>query len=134
MREETPRSDMHGASGDVDTEIRASVPAPARAGRGTRPVSRRHVRRRIGAAGPCLSSVDQALSDTKQCCAFTPWLAPLHLCEWVVYAKRPLAAPEAVLTHLSRYTHRVAIADSRLVALDECGVTFRWKDYRAKGE
>jgi hypothetical protein len=54
-------------------------------------------------------------------------------CEWVVYAKRPFAGPAAVLAYLSRYTHRVAIANSRLVCLDERGVTFRWKDYRAKG-
>ena len=65
--------------------------------------------------------------------AFAQWLTPLRLCEWVVYAKRPFAGPEAVLAYLSRYTHRVAIANSRLVAMDEHGVTFRWKDYRAKG-
>ena len=53
--------------------------------------------------------------------------------EWVVYAKRPFAGPQAVLDYLSRYTHRVAISNSRLVALDERGVSFRWKDYRAKG-
>jgi hypothetical protein len=65
--------------------------------------------------------------------AFVRWLAPLRQCEWVVYAKRPFAGPEAVLAYLSRYTHRVAISNSRLIALDERGVTFRWKDYRAKG-
>lgn len=65
--------------------------------------------------------------------AFARWLAPLRQCEWVVYAKRPFAGPEAVLAYLSRYTHRVAISNSRLVALDERGVTFRWKDYRDKG-
>ena len=65
--------------------------------------------------------------------AFATWLAPLRGCEWVVYAKRPFAGPEAVLAYLSRYTHRVAISNSRLLALDERGVTFRWKDYRAKG-
>jgi hypothetical protein len=64
---------------------------------------------------------------------FTNWLAPLRECEWVVYAKRPFAGPAAVLAYLSRYTHRVAISNRRLVALDERGVTFRWKDYRAKG-
>jgi hypothetical protein len=64
---------------------------------------------------------------------FGDWLAPLRACEWVVYAKRPFAGPAAVLTYLSRYTHRVAISNRRLVALDERGVTFRWKDYRAKG-
>ena len=66
--------------------------------------------------------------------AFTDWLAPLRKCEWVVYAKRPFAGPAAVLAYLSRYTHRVAIANSRLVALDERGVSFNWKDYRAKGK
>ena len=65
--------------------------------------------------------------------AFGQWLAPLRQREWVVYAKRPFAGPQAVLAYLSRYTHRVAIANSRLLAMDERGVTFRWKDYRAKG-
>ncbi len=60
-------------------------------------------------------------------------LAPLRKIDWVVYAKRPFAGPEAVLAYLSRYTHRVAIANSRLVASDDNGVTFKWKDYRAKG-
>ena len=65
--------------------------------------------------------------------AFARWLAPLRQCEWVVYAKRPFAGPEAVLAYLSRYTHRVAISNRRLVSLDERGVTFRWKDYRTQG-
>jgi hypothetical protein len=65
--------------------------------------------------------------------AFTTWLRPLRQCEWVVYAKRPFAGPEAVLAYLSRYTHRVAISNSRLLSLDDRGVTFRWKDYRAEG-
>jgi hypothetical protein len=65
--------------------------------------------------------------------AFAEWLAPLRKSDWVVYAKRPFAGPEAVLAYLSRYTHRVAIANSRLIALDEHGVTFTFKDYRAKG-
>ena len=52
--------------------------------------------------------------------------------EWVVYAKRPFAGPEAVLAYLARYTHRVAISNSRLIALDDAGVTFKWKDYRIK--
>ena len=64
---------------------------------------------------------------------FASWLAPLRETEWVVYAKRPFAGPEAVLAYLSRYTHRVAIANSRLVALDGEHVSFRWKDYRAMG-
>ena len=66
--------------------------------------------------------------------AFAAWLAPLREVEWVVYAKRPFAGPAAVLAYLSRYTHRVAISNQRLLALDERGVTFRWKDYRATGK
>jgi len=69
------------------------------------------------------------LADPKD---FADWLKPLRQCEWVVYAKRPFAGPDAVLAYLSRYTHRVAIANSRLIDLDEQGVTFKWKDYRAK--
>jgi len=65
--------------------------------------------------------------------ALSRWLAPLRSCEWVVYAKRPFAGPEAVLAYLSRYTHRVAISNRRLVAMNGDGVSFRWKDYRAKG-
>ena len=65
--------------------------------------------------------------------AFAQWLAPLRRIEWVVYAKRPFAGPQAVLAYLSRYTHRVAISNPRLIAFDDRGVTFRWKDYRAKG-
>ena len=65
--------------------------------------------------------------------AFTTWLAPLRKAEWVVYAKRPFAGPEAVLAYLSRYTHRVAIANSRLTSVNQNAVTFRYKDYRIKG-
>ena len=53
--------------------------------------------------------------------------------EWVVCAKRSFAGPQAVLAYLSRYTHRLAISNGRLVSMDEQGVTFRCKDYRAKG-
>jgi hypothetical protein len=65
--------------------------------------------------------------------AFSRYLAPWHDADWVVYAKPPAAGPEAVLAYLSRYTHRVAISNSRLITLDDKGVTFKWKDYRAKG-
>jgi hypothetical protein len=65
--------------------------------------------------------------------SFAAYLAPLRKADWVVYAKRPFGGPEAVLAYLSRYTHRVAIANSRLIAFDKQGVTFRWKDYRADG-
>jgi hypothetical protein len=71
-----------------------------------------------------------ALGDPQ---AFAAYLAPLHRTEWVVYAKRPFGGPQAVLAYLSRYTHRVAIANSRLIACDHANVTFRWKDYRAEG-
>jgi hypothetical protein len=64
--------------------------------------------------------------------AFAAHIAPLRKSEWVVYAKAPFGGPEAVLAYLSRYTHRVAIANSRLVAADANTVTFRWKDYRAR--
>jgi hypothetical protein len=65
--------------------------------------------------------------------AFAAFLKPLRQIDWVVYAKRPFAGPEAVLAYLSRYPHRLAIANSRLIVFDEKGVTFKWKDYRAKG-
>jgi len=64
--------------------------------------------------------------------AFADWLKPFRKTEWVVYAKRPFAGPEAVLAYLARYTHRVAIANSRLLKFDDQGVTFKWKDYRSK--
>ena len=64
--------------------------------------------------------------------AFKACLAALRKIEWVVYAKRPFGGSDAVLAYLSRYTHRVAIANSRLVAFDGERVTFKWKDYRAK--
>jgi hypothetical protein len=70
----------------------------------------------------------QALTDAS---AFARFIQPVRHIDWVVYAKRPFAGPEAVLAYLSRYTHRVAIANSRLIACDERGVTFKWKDYRA---
>ena len=59
--------------------------------------------------------------------AFDVALAPLRHSEWVVYAKRPFAGPQAVLAYLSRYTHRVAISNSRLIRLADKGVTFTWK-------
>jgi hypothetical protein len=62
--------------------------------------------------------------------AFCARLAGLRRTEWVVYAKPPFGGPEQVLAYLGRYTHRVAIANSRLVSLDQGKVSFRWKDYR----
>jgi hypothetical protein len=66
--------------------------------------------------------------------AFTAHLAPLGRKNWFVYAKPPFAGPEAVLAYLARYTHRVAISNSRLIGLDDRGVTFRYKDYRRSGQ
>jgi hypothetical protein len=71
----------------------------------------------------------QVLADDR---AFLDWITPLRKIDWIVYAKRPFAGPEAVLAYLSRYTHRVAIANSRLLEFDDRGVTFQWKDYRSK--
>jgi hypothetical protein len=70
------------------------------------------------------------LADKDQ---FARFLRPLRKSEWVVYAKQPFGGPEAVLAYLSRYTHRIAISNRRLVKADENGVTFRWKDYRVEG-
>jgi hypothetical protein len=70
------------------------------------------------------------LSDTK---AFATFLAPLKRTRWFVYSKRPFAGPKAVLAYLSRYTHRVAISNGRLIAADGMSVTFKVKDYRIEG-
>ena len=66
--------------------------------------------------------------------AFAQLIAPLRDLDWYVDARAPFAGPDAVLEYLSRYTHRVAIANSRLIRFDEHRVTFKWKDYRAKEE
>jgi Putative transposase/Transposase zinc-binding domain len=71
-----------------------------------------------------------ALADTA---AFAAFLAPMRSAEWVVYAKKPFGGPQAVLAYLSRYTHRVAISNRRLISADDAGVTFKWKDYRIEG-
>jgi hypothetical protein len=65
--------------------------------------------------------------------AFKRFIAPLRRIKWVVYCKAPFAGPKQVLRYLSRYTHRVAISNRRLVAADDAGVAFRWKDYRVDG-
>jgi hypothetical protein len=70
------------------------------------------------------------LSDRR---AFLRHLSPVRKKNWVVYAKPPFAGPEAVLAYLSRYTHRVAISNSRLIRFDDTGVTFRYKNYRRDG-
>ena len=71
-----------------------------------------------------------ALADEK---AFKAFLAPLWSSDWIVYAKKPFSGPGAVLAYLARYTHRVAISNSRLIAADADGVTFKYKDYRVEG-
>jgi hypothetical protein len=65
--------------------------------------------------------------------SFKRFLVPLRRTKWVVYSKKPFAGPEQVLRYLSRYTHRVAISNRRLVSADDSGVAFRWKDYRIEG-
>jgi Putative transposase/Transposase zinc-binding domain len=65
--------------------------------------------------------------------AFAAFLAPLKKTKWFVYAERPFAGPKAVLAYLSRYTHRVAVSNRRLISADDRGVTFTVKDYRIKG-
>ena len=73
------------------------------------------------------------LEHLREADAFARYLAPFRRSEWVVYAKAPFGGPEAVLAYLSRYTHRVAISNSRLIAADASTVAFRYKDYRRKG-
>jgi hypothetical protein len=70
------------------------------------------------------------LADGK---AFAAYLRPLRDSDWVVYCKDPFGGPEEVLRYLARYTHRVAISNRRLIAFDDNGVTFKWKDYRLEG-
>ena len=70
------------------------------------------------------------LTDRK---AFAAYLAPLRRRKWYLYSKPPFGGPEAVLAYLSRYTHRVAISNRRLIAFDQNRVTFKYKDYRADG-
>jgi hypothetical protein len=65
--------------------------------------------------------------------AFKAYLTPLREIDWVVYAKEPFAGPEQVLRYLSRYTHRIAISNRRLLAADQNDVTFKYKDYRIEG-
>jgi hypothetical protein len=84
-----------------------------------------HVAGRLGFFGSLAPLADRR--------AFLRHLSPVRRKRWVVYAKPPFAGPEAVLAYLSRYTHRVAISNRRLLAFDEAGVTFRYKDYRRNG-
>ena len=74
------------------------------------------------------------LSDLNEAGAFTKWLAPFRRTDWIVYAKPPFGGPEAVLAYLSRYTHRVALSNGRLISADADTVAFRWKDYRIKND
>jgi hypothetical protein len=66
--------------------------------------------------------------------AFVRYLEPLKKAKWVVYAKRPFAGPEQVLDYVGRYTHRVAISNSRLLAIEAGQVGFGYKDYRNQGQ
>jgi hypothetical protein len=94
--------------------------------------SRRMVR--VGPpAGLDLFSRSCALARVPDAKAFASALASLRKTEWVVYAKQPFGGPKQVLAYLAHYTHRIAIANSRLLDLDETHVSFRWKDYRQNG-
>src|SRR6516225_3865110 len=93
-------------------------------------------------AGPCATAHHRARTapaagraeGLRRRDAFAVHLVPLKRKKWFVWAKPPFSGPEAVLAYLARYTHRVAIANSRLIAPDERGVTFRYKDYRRNGQ
>jgi hypothetical protein len=65
--------------------------------------------------------------------AFAAWISQLREVDWWLYAKPPFGGPKPVLAYLSRYTHRIAISNRRLVAWDDAGVTFNYKDYRIEG-
>ncbi len=83
-----------------------------------------------GAGALTFPDILQALRSEN---AFKAHLAPLARTEWIVYAKPPFGGPDQVLSYLSRYTHRIAISNSRLISADEAAVTFRYKDYRRSG-
>jgi hypothetical protein len=72
----------------------------------------------------------RALATLHETQAFAAYLTPLHQREWVVYAKKPFGSAQRVLDYLGRYTHRVAIANNRLLSMNDEQITFRWKDYR----
>src|SRR5260370_1283078 len=76
------------------------------------------------------SNTHAGLADKR---TFKRFISRLRRIKWVVYCKAPLAGPEQVLRYLSRYTHRVAISNRRLVAADDGAIAFRWKDYRVDG-
>jgi len=95
---------------------------------------RRLMLEKLAAAhGKGLLSFKGSLATLAASAAFAAALKPLRWKKWFVYIKEPFAGPKAVLAYLSRYTHRVAISNTRLIAHDERGVTFRYKDYRADG-
>ncbi len=95
---------------------------------------RRLMLERLAAAhGKGLLTLQGGLAKLATPAAFAAALKPLRQKKWFVYAKQPFAGPKAVLAYLSRYTHRVAISNTRLIAHDKRGVTFRYKDYRADG-
>ncbi len=71
-----------------------------------------------------------SLTPLREHRAFLRYLAPVRQAKWVVYAKPPFAGPEQVLEYVGRYTHRVALSNNRLLAIEDGTVRFRWKDYR----
>ena len=107
------------------------LPAGARALAAVPPAVSGKARRRPCRRPPAI--LWRARPSSRTAHAFARYLAPSRKVEWVVYSKRPFGGPEAVLAYLSRYTHRVAISNSRLLACDGAGVAFKYKDYRADG-
>jgi hypothetical protein len=81
----------------------------------------------------CAASATTTVSPSSATVSGRSAASPLRKLNWYVYSKRPFGGPKAVLAYLSRYTHRVAISNRRLIALDSRGVTFKYKDYRADG-
>ena len=75
-----------------------------------------------------------SLEPLRERAAFLRHLAPARSVDWVIYAKRPFAGPHQVLTYVGRYTHRIAISNSRLIAIDGGQVSFRWKNDRQDGQ
>src|SRR5271166_2044488 len=109
----------------VPEQARSLRPADESGGRG----DARH-RRQSQAPRRQDFNAHAGLADKK---TFKRFIAPLRRIKWVVYCKAPFAGPKQVLRYLSRYTHRVAISNCRLIAADDAGVAFRWKDYRIDG-
>jgi hypothetical protein len=135
-----PRVHMIAPGGGLSLDGERFVPCRGRRRRFFLPVRalsrlfRRLVLEKLAAIhGKGLLTLQGSLAKLAPAAAFAAALKPLRWKKWFVYIKEPFAGPQAVLAYLSRYTHRVAISNTRLIAHDQRGVTFRYKDYRADG-